>query len=65
MDNEKRIDENDAFKRELCSLLNRYSVDALANVPDFILTDFMVANLAAFLDLTADNDKWHSGVLKP
>lgn len=36
------MDEEKNFTKELCILLNRYSIDNKCNTPDFILADLVV-----------------------
>lgn len=36
------------FKKELTSLINRYSMEIVSNTPDFILADYLVGCLDNF-----------------
>ncbi len=43
-------EERDDLRRELASLINRRSIDARTNTPDFILADYLLRCLEAFTD---------------
>jgi len=47
------------FQRELGALLNRYSIEHASNTPDFILAQFLRAQLTAFAEATESRDKWY------
>ena len=48
------------FKNELCDLINRYSLENESNVPDFILTEYLISCLKAFNKANRKSNKWHS-----
>jgi hypothetical protein len=47
------------FKRELESLINRYSIENGSNTPDFLLAEYLMACLAAFEATSLAREKWH------
>ena len=51
-------DEN--FKKELSSLLNRYSWDTACETPDYILADYVERCLLNYCSTMAMNIAWHS-----
>lgn len=46
------------FKKELTSLINRYSVDNYCQTPDFILADSVVRHLIAVAETVRDRETW-------
>lgn len=47
------------FKRELASVLNKFSWDNYCNTPDFILSDFLHWTLLNYRTTKQKNDDWH------
>ena len=47
------------FKRQLESLINRYSKENESNTPDFILAKYLVGCLEAFNQATKEREKWY------
>lgn len=47
------------FRRELESLINRYSLENGSNTPDFILADYLVRCLETFDSVVNRRDEWH------
>jgi len=48
------------FERELAGLINRYSVDASCNTPDFMLAAYLNDCLTAYRKITAWHGLWES-----
>lgn len=57
--------EKDVLRKELELLLNRYSVDAATNTPDFILASYLVDCLDTFDKFAKWRDKWYGVKLEP
>lgn len=55
---------NEEFKRELTSLLNRYSIDDKLDTPDYVLTEYIMANLSAANNLVHTRDFWFDDTKK-
>ena len=47
------------FRRELESLINKYSLENESDTPDFILADFLSGCLTLFDDVVVERDRWH------
>lgn len=47
------------FTEELETLLNRYSLDAWSDTPDYILADYTLRALCAYRATITDNRIWH------
>lgn len=47
------------FKKELTSLINRYSRENKSNTPDFILAEYMNECLLTFEHIIVKRDEWH------
>lgn len=45
--------EMESFESELCRLINKHSMDARLNTPDFILTQYVIKHLEALEELNA------------
>lgn len=56
---EKNVETD--FKKELTSLLNRYSIDSDSNTADFILADFVIETLASYGSAVDRSNRWHKG----
>lgn len=52
--------EPSQFKKDLTSLINRYSREHKSNTPDFILAEYMNGCLETFERIIARRDEWHS-----
>lgn len=48
------------FKKELESLINKYSLENNSNTPDFMLADYLINCFDAYNKIKVWNDKWHS-----
>lgn len=46
------------FEAELCDLINRYSLEALSNTPDFILAYYLKDCLLAFNNVQQRRKEW-------
>lgn len=55
---------NEEFKKELASLINRYSIENDSNTPDFILADYVVECLNSFANTSKTREKWYGKELK-
>lgn len=49
-----------AFTKELCSLINKHSMENESNTPDFILADYLIGCLDVFTSSVVNRGKWHS-----
>jgi hypothetical protein len=58
---EKDILKMHNFKRELATLLNRYSLDSATNTPDYILAEYLLNSLMAY-DVVLRDIATHRGV---
>jgi len=58
-----RVDSD--FRDDLSSLLNRYSRENNSNTPDFLLSQYLSACLAAFDRAVAQRDSWYGIHPKP
>lgn len=52
--------DDDEFRDELRSLLNRHGVDAITHTPDFILADHVIHTLEAWGSALDSTRRWHS-----
>lgn len=52
------------IKRELSQVLNRYSLDAASNTPDFILAEMVYKFISAYTDATKENREWNKAAIK-
>jgi len=50
--------ETITFKRELESLLNRYSKENDSNTPDFLLSEYLIDCLEVYNKALKNRDKW-------
>ena len=48
------------FRRELVSLINRYSVENNSNTPDFIIAGYIIHCLEAYDMAAMANGMWHA-----
>jgi len=48
-----------AFKRDLTSLINKYSLENESNTPDFILANYLMSCLRNFNNITNTRSKWY------
>lgn len=51
------------FKKELESLINKYSKENDSNTPDFILADYLGNCLKSFEITIKERDKWYNIVV--
>jgi hypothetical protein len=47
------------FKKELISLVNKYSIENRSNTPDYLIADYLFHCLLAFETATNRRDKWY------
>jgi len=45
------------LRKDLESLLNRYSIDNFTNTPDFILADFLLDSIKSWISITHNNEQ--------
>lgn len=50
----------DALEKDLAEVLNRHGVDAMSNIPDYVLAKYIVSLIAAAKSLVIDIAK-HKG----
>lgn len=50
------------FRRELEGLINRHSMEAGSNTPDYILADYLFACLTAFDAAVSGRERWHNRI---
>lgn len=48
------------FERELAALLNKHSMDAETNTPDFILARHIIRDLDTYRETTAEVKRWNN-----
>lgn len=48
----------ETFREDLKSLINSYSIDNMCETPDFILADFLCAQITMFKVHVGERDKW-------
>lgn len=48
---------NQSFKNEITQLINKYSIDAEANTPDYILAEYVVDVLSSYVGITKARDE--------
>lgn len=49
------------FRTELCSLINKHSMENGSNTPDFILNQFLADVLMCFNKALRRRDEWYNG----
>lgn len=49
----------EAFKKELEQLINKHSIENGSNTPDFLLSEFIMASLAAYGATVQARDTWY------
>lgn len=49
------------FDKELEGLINRYSMEAASNTPDYILVEYLKNSLANYHNATRLRDNWYGG----
>lgn len=47
------------FRKELETLINRYSLENNSNTPDFLLADYLTKCLDIYEDIVNKNNDWH------
>jgi len=62
MTNQRNLDN---FETELTRLINKYSLENIANIPDFILAKHLVLALTALSMSTINRDVWYGKIQKP
>lgn len=55
---------DEVFQHELEKLINRHSMDADCNTPDFILAKYLMDSLKAFRTAQSNNVEWHGAESK-
>lgn len=53
------LTRGEAFRRDLASLLNRYSMENASNTPDFLLADYLIDCLRALDKTISTRAKWY------
>jgi hypothetical protein len=56
---EPPVTTHTAMCRDLAHLLNRYSQDAAARTPDFLLAELLVEQIATFGKIVRQREHWH------
>lgn len=56
-----QVSERPGFEKELEGLINRYSMEAGSNTPDYILVDYLKNSLENFHRATRLRDNWYGG----
>lgn len=46
------------FKKELTQLMNRYNIDTITNIPDFVLADYLHNCIVNLATATQIRDNW-------
>lgn len=59
------MDEYFEFRKSLETIINQHSIENKANVPDFIIADYLINCLKAFNISTQERDKWYGVHLEP
>ena len=47
------------FKKDLSSLINKYSIENRSNTPDYLIADYLFHCLLAFETVTNRRNKWY------
>lgn len=55
----KITNEEEEFRSELATLLNKYSKENGSNTPDFVLADYLISCLEAYNQTVNDRDGWY------
>lgn len=50
--------DEDKFREELRSLLNRHCMENASNTPDYVLADYLIGCLKAYDDALRDRDRF-------
>lgn len=53
------VDRKAEFRRELASLLNRYSMENESNTPDYMLADYLIECLRALDRTIRTREQWY------
>jgi len=61
---EMNFDKEDSFKKELSSLINKYSLESKSSTPDFILADYLINCLASWDKTQINRQRWYSDDMK-
>ncbi len=57
---EQIVDEKyEALRKEIKSILNKYSQENRSNTPDFMLADFMLGCLNVYENTISAREKWY------
>lgn len=59
LSDEPWTDDGESFEKELASLINKYSVENLADMPDFILSELICALITTIGTSVKENLDWH------
>jgi hypothetical protein len=51
--------KKNSFKKELTSLINRYSMENDSNTPDYVLADYLFKCLETFNESIKDRNSWY------
>lgn len=49
----------EGFRKDLTSLINRYSLENLSNTPDYMLADYLIDCLHAHTAAVRNRDHWY------
>ena len=58
-DSTEPVEEPVPFSKALAALINKYSIEAKSNTPDFILAQFLTETLDAYAKATYERDRWY------
>ena len=58
-------DQIKKFRKELTELINKHSIENWANIPDFILAEYLTECLADFCYYTDKIKRWYGVHLEP
>lgn len=58
------FEKEDSFKKELSSLINKYSLESKSGTPDFILADYLVTCLESWDKTQVNRQRWYSDDMK-
>lgn len=51
------------FEDDLTCLINKHSLENYANIPDFIMSRYMVSSLILMMDTSRRREKWYGRML--
>lgn len=65
MADEQEAPENNDFRSELKSLLNKFNIEGASNTPDHVLADYLIRCLDNFTETTQNREAWYGVKLRP